>query len=165
MKTFFTKAVVTIWLFALTFSSLGVGVHTLYCHCLERYEVSLFEIDDVCHDSEVGAGSEKNHHRELAACCSSTQTCSSETPNEDCNENSVEVVKADLKFLESKPLKLEIPLSLFQPDFVFSKLNWSLNFRERFQNDLSDAGNPLASRAPPRYFGRFLLNLIQIYRC
>lgn len=75
-----------------------------------------------------------------------------------CTKKTTKFVKADLKFLEFK--KMELPNIAFEavletPFFPIFSTKTAANYA---------ALPTLVDRAPPQYFGRWLLNFIQVYR-
>jgi hypothetical protein len=158
VKNVFKNSIVALWLVAVLVASTGFSLHTTYCFCMNQYDTSLFEKAHAC---------PKTHEDEAATalmhpCCKKAlalkkaQACSEK--QDGCTKKTTTFVKADLKFLELK--KTELPKIAFirdlEPTFlpVFA------------QKTLSNyALIPIvADRAPPQYFGRQLLNFIQVYR-
>lgn len=142
-------------------STMGISVNTLYCFCKGKYEASLFKIDHHCDSIHEGNDAEDPDLADLPPCCKKAMACHKTDAEKDgCTKRDTKLVKADLKFLEIK--KEELPdIQWFIADiaiepraFFYTKnlKNWTLKF-------------DLPTRPPPQYFGRKLLNFIQVYRC
>jgi hypothetical protein len=158
VKNIFKNSIVALWLVAVLVASTGFSLHTTYCFCMNEYETSLFSKKHAClkiHEDEAATA-------HLHPCCKKAlalkkeQVCGKE--QDDCTKKTTTFVKADLKFLEFK--KTELPkiafLSVFEPSLipVFAQ-----------KQVFNYASFPiLADRAPPQYYGRQLLNFIQVYR-
>ena len=157
MKSIFKNITVGFLIVIILISTMGFSVNTMYCLCLGQYEVSLFEIDDNCEK-------EKPIDAELATmppCCQKAMTCPEPVKeHKDCSKHDKKYVKADLKFLEFQ--KTELPKA---PVFdLLVSLHHKFNFTSKI-TFLSEIQPLVADRAPPQYYGRKLLNFIQVYRC
>lgn len=139
-------------------STMGFSINTMYCFCMGEYEVSLFEIDHTCQkeeplDPEIA---------KLPPCCQKAMlACHKPTKeHQGCEKHEKKYLKADLKFLEfsknelPKPPFFAIQPSYQYPFFTTSKVSF-----------ISEIQPKIADRAPPQYYGRKLLNFIQVYRC
>jgi hypothetical protein len=158
VKNVLKNSIVALWLVAVLVASTGFSLHTTYCFCLNQYEISFFETAHACkktHEDDVSTA-------HLHPCCKKAlalkkaKECGEKQGG--CTKTTIKFVKADLKCLEFK--KTALPKIAFisvlepMPDPVFS------------QKQLSNyASIPMiADRAPPQYYGRQLLNFIQVYR-
>jgi hypothetical protein len=152
VKNVFKNSIVTLWLVAVLVASTGFSLHTTYCFCMNQYETSLFETAHACKKTHEDDTSTAHLH----PCCKKAKECGVNQGS--CTKTTTKFVKADLKCLEFK--KTELPkiafVSVLEPLFVpvFPEKNLS-NY----------ASIPMiADRAPPQYYGRQLLNFIQVYR-
>ncbi len=122
-----------------------------------QYKVSLFEIDDTCKKEETL----NSEIAKMPPCCQKAMACH-EPINEHkgCTKHEKKYVKADLKFLEFQ--KIELPKAPVFDVLVSFQHNFYFTSKIAF---LSDIQPLVADRAPPQYYGRKLLNFIQVYRC
>jgi hypothetical protein len=158
VKNVFKNSIVALWLVAVLVASTGFSLHTTYCFCMNQYETSLFETAHACKKTHED-NTETAH---LHPCCKKAlalkkaKECSKNQGG--CTRTTIKFVKADLKCLEFK--KTELPkiafISILESIFVpvFSEKNLS-NYASILM---------IADRAPPQYYGRQLLNFIQVYR-
>ena len=138
-------------------STMGFSVNTMYCLCMDQYKASLFEIDDTCKEEESNA----HEMAQLPPCCQKAMTCHEPIKeHKDCSKHDKKYVKADLKFLEFQ--KNELPKAPVFDVLVSFDYNFYFTSKITF---LSDIQPLVADRAPPQYYGRKLLNFIQVYRC
>ncbi len=153
MKNSIKNSVVGFLIGIVLVASMGFSVNTLYCFCMGQYEVSFFDIEHQCAKQHV--------EEETHACCKKLKAhCSKPTkPDHDCAKKNKKFFKADLKFTELS--KIELPK---QPLFiVFSTFN-TPHYTYSFSKIIPFQAQ-IPTRPPPQYFGRQLLNFIQVYRC
>jgi hypothetical protein len=158
VKNVFKNSIVALWLLAVLVASTGFSVHTTYCFCMNQYESSLFETNHACKKTQVDDASTAHLHDccKKALALKKAKECSEK--KDGCTKTTTKFVKADLKSLEFKKTGLPkmVFVSVLEPTFspVFS------------QKQLSNYASfpTIADRAPPQYFGRALLNFIQVYR-
>ena len=123
-----------------------------------EYEVSLFEIDHKCEKEELI----DPEIAKLSPCCQKAMlACHKPTKeHKGCAKHEKKYLKADLKFLEfSKNEMPKAPVFDIQPSIQHSFYTSS---RVYFISEIQPI---IADRAPPQYYGRKLLNFIQVYRC
>ena len=133
----------------------------MYCLCMGQYEASLFEIDHKCDKEEEKIDPEI---AKMHPCCQKAmmaKACHKEKKeHKGCTKHDKKYFKADLKFLEFDKNKMpkspivEAELVHFEPFTFRSKVNF-----------ISEIQPLVAYRPPPQYYGRKLLNFIQVYRC
>lgn len=158
MKNIIKNSIVALWLVAVLVSSTGFSLHTTYCFCMNQYETSLFITEHACKKSHENDGDRTGLH----ACCKKAlalkkaKECGEKQGG--CTKKTTKFVKADLKFLEFK--KTELPNIIFE---AVLKTPFSLIFSPKMVANYA-ALPILVDRAPPQYFGRWLLNFIQVYR-
>ncbi len=139
-------------------STMGFSVNTLYCYCMGQYEMSLFDIQHHCNKPHNKAKKDDDFIKTLSPCCQKARACSKkEASKEDCTKREKKFFKADLKFLEFQKTELSQPLFVVEKP-VFN--NYSFSYSE-----ILNPKSKIPTRPPPQYFGRFLLNFIQVYRC
>ena len=158
MKKIFKNSIVALWLSAVLVASTGFSVHTTYCFCLNQYETSLFETAHACpktHEDEATT-------TPLHPCCKRALALKNakegNEKKESCTKKTIKFVKVELKSLELKKTALPkiVFIKVLVPTFI------PIFTQKHISNYLSI---PLiADRAPPQYFGRQLLNFIQVYR-
>ena len=158
MKNVFKNSIVALWLVAVLVASTGLSFHTTYCFCLNQYETSIFETAHACKKTHEDDGSTAHLHPccKKALALKKAKEC---TENQGgCTKTTTKFVKADLKCLEFKKTEL--------PKIAFSGVLDSLFLPVFSEKNLSNyASIPMiAERAPPQYYGRQLLNFIQVYR-
>lgn len=157
MKSIFKIITAGFLIVVILISTMGFSVNTMYCLCLGQYEVSLFKIDDKCKKEETVDIEIAN----MPPCCQKVMTCHEPVKeHKDCSKHEKKYVKADLKFLEFQ--KTELPKAPVFDVLVSFYHNFYLTSKITF---LSEIQPLVADRAPPQYYGRKLLNFIQIYRC
>lgn len=123
-----------------------------------EYEVSLFEIDHTCQKEEIL----DPEIAKLPHCCQkATLACHKPAKeHKGCAKQEKKYLKADLKFLEfsknelPKATAFDIQPTLRHLFYTTSKISF-----------VSEIQPKIADRAPPQYYGRKLLNFIQVYRC
>lgn len=158
MKNVFKNSIVALWLVAVLVASTGFSLHTTYCFCMNQYETSLFETAHACKKTHEDDADLANLH----PCCKKAralkraQECGEKQGG--CTKTTVKFVKADLKFLEFKKTALPKMAIISVPTPIFST-----DFSEKLLSNYSSIPK-IADRAPPQYFGRQLLNFIQVYR-
>lgn len=123
-------------------STMGFSINTLYCICTGQYRVSFVEKEDCCK-----VKTEKNN-------------CFNNTCTDGCTKNKkTEFVKADLKYLETTKDNdlphFDMVADATTIDFAFDNGN--------FQKILTTPVE-YPTQPPPKFYGRFLLNFIQVYR-
>ena len=138
-------------------STMGFSVNTMYCLCMGQYKASLFEIDDTCKKEEIL----NPEIAKMPPCCQKAMACHEPVKeHKGCTKHEKKYVKADLKFLEFQ--KNQLPkATVFD---VLVSFNHTFDFTSKI-TFLSDIQPLIADRAPPQYYGRKLLNFIQVYRC
>ena len=157
MKSIFKNITVGFLIVVILISTMGFSVNTMYCFCLGQYEISLFEIHDKCKKEE----SVDSEIAQLPPCCQKAMTCHEPVKqHKDCSKHEKKYVNADLKFLEFQ--KNELPKAPIFDVLVSFQHNFYFTSKVTF---LSDIQPLVADRAPPQYYGRKLLNFIQVYRC
>jgi hypothetical protein len=125
---------------------------------MNQYETSLFETTHACKKTHEDDASTANLHPccKKALALKKAKECGENQRG--CTKTTIKFVKADLKCLEFK--KTELPkitfLSDLQPRFVPV-------FSQKHLSNYASISR-VADRAPPQYFGRQLLNFIQVYR-
>ena len=158
MKNVFKNSIVALWLVAVLVASTGFSLHTTYCFCMNQYETSLFETAHACKKTHEDDASTAHLHPccKKALALKKAQACGEK--QDGCTKKTTTFVKADLKFLEFKKTKL--------PEIAFIRVSLPTFLPVFYQKTLSNyASTPIvADRAPPQYFGRQLLNFIQVYR-
>lgn len=158
MKNSIKNSIIALWLVAVLVSSTGFSLHTTYCFCMNQYETSLFITEHACkkaHEDDANMAG-------LHACCKKAlalkkaKECGEKQGG--CTKKTTKFVKADLKCLEFK--KTELPNIAFE---AVLKMPFLSIFSPKIASNY--AAIPIISdRAPPQYFGRSLLNFIQVYR-
>ena len=140
-------------------STMGFSVNTLYCYCMGQYEMSLFDIQHHCDKPHKKAKEDNDFIKTLPSCCQKAKACfKKEATKEDCTKREKKFFKADLKFLEFQ--KTELP----QPIFVVVEKPLFNNYFFSYSEILNQKPE-IPTRPPPQYFGRFLLNFLQVYCC
>lgn len=140
-------------------STMGFSINTMYCFCIGEYEVSLFEIEHDCEKEVITLDPEI---AKLPPCCQKAMLACHKPSQEHqgCTKHEKKYLKADLKFLEYKknelPKSPDLELIAFIPHHFYTSPKVSF---------LSEIQPIIADRAPPQYYGRKLLNFIQVYRC
>jgi hypothetical protein len=158
MKNIIKNSIVALWLVAVLVSSTGFSLHTTYCFCMNQYETSLFTTEHACQKSHDNDADMVGLH----ACCKKAlalkkaKECGEKQGG--CTKKTTKFVKADLKFLEFK--KTELPNIAFE---AILKTPFFPIFSPKTATNYADFPI-LVDRAPPQYFGRWLLNFIQVYR-
>jgi hypothetical protein len=165
LKKTFQKITVAFWLLTLTVSTMGFNMHLLYCYCTGESEVGFFEIEHHCtaaHGDETGLATHPKF-KNLPACCKKALTCHNpekgKKDKHDCTKKTRKYLKADLKYLEVKKTelpKLELLAILYTPNKPNYTAQTPLILNYKFS---------IPRKPPPQYYGRKLLNFIQVYRC
>ena len=160
LKSVFKNITVGFLIVVMMISTMGFSINTMYCLCMGQYEVSLFEIDHKCTKEEEKLDSEI---AKMHPCCQKAMLAKAgkeKKEHKGCTQHEKKYVKADLKFTElhkTEMLKVATFEALpvcFHTIPVFSKVAF-----------ISEIQPILAYRPPPQYYGRKLLNFIQVYRC
>ncbi len=158
MKSIFKNIIVGFLVIVMLISTMGFSINTMYCFCMGEYEVSLFEINHQCQKEEQL----NPEMAKLPPCCQKMMLACQKTAkkHKGCEKHEKKYLKADLKFLEfsknelSKAPVFDIQPSLQNSFYTSSKVTF-----------ISEIQPKIADRAPPQYYGRKLLNFIQVYRC
>ena len=164
MKNSVKHITITFLIAIVLFSTMGVSVNSVYCFCTGKTEISFVESEHKC-DKEPSASTPlPEGFYDLPSCCQkaiSKAACSKAGQNnQDCTKKTKKYVKADLKFLEIK--KTELPT--IELIAVVSSVSFPTTFSPKF--DLINLQTKTLPRPPPpQYWGRKLLNFIQVYRC
>jgi hypothetical protein len=138
---------------------MGFSVNTLYCFCMNQYEASLFNIEHTCKNA-VDQDDDEDL-KDLSPCCKKALACEKAKKHEEggCTKKEKKFFKADLKYLEIKKSELV--------DIQWVKANvrcTMFNVRPT-KSYIVHQTSYINYRPPPQYFGRNLLNFIQVYRC
>jgi hypothetical protein len=144
-------------------STMGFNANTLYCYCMGQFEMSLFTIEHHCnklHGKVVESEKENEDYvKMLHPCCQKALACAKKKDNKhDCTKREKKFFKADLKFLEFQKTVLPLPLYFIVEKPFFNQKQFCL---AKIKHPKSE----MPVRPPPQYYGRFLLNFIQVYRC
>ena len=143
---------------------MGVSVNSVYCLCTGETKISLVEIEDDCDKKPSESTPLPEGFYNLSACCQKAiikeAYAKMDHNDQDCTKKTKKLFKADLKFLEIKKTELlGIELLAVVPTVPFST-----TFSPKF--DLINLQTEALPRPPPpQYWGRKLLNFIQVYRC
>ena len=158
MKNIVKNSLVALWLVAVLVSSTGFSLHTTYCFCMNQYETSLFTTEHACPKSHEDDADMANLHPccKKALALKKAKECGEKQGG--CTQKTTKFVKADLKCLEFKTTEL--------PNIAFEAVLKSPFYAVFSPKIVANyAALPIiADRAPPQYFGRRLLNFIQVYR-
>jgi hypothetical protein len=138
---------------------MGFSVNTLYCFCMNQHETSLFNIEHTCknavdHDYDEDL-------KDMPLCCKKAMACEKEKKHNEsgCTKKEKKFFKANLKYLEIKKAHL-VDIQCVMP--ILLKKNTSFL---SIKPSISHHTSYINYRPPPQYFGRNLLNFIQVYRC
>lgn len=164
MKNSIKHITITFLIAIVMFSTMGLSVNTVYCLCTGETKISLVDIDDNCDKKPSESTPLPEGFYNLPPCCQSAikkEACSKIGKNDhDCTKKTKKLFKADLKFLEIKKTELpNIELLAVVPLASFPKIFTPIFDRLNLQSEA------LPRPPPPQYFGRKLLNFIQVYRC
>lgn len=159
MKSILKNITVAFLLIVISVSTMGFSVNTLYCFCMNQYEASLFNIEHTCKNAVNHDDNEDL--KDLSPCCKKALACEKVKKHEEggCTKKEKKFFKANLKYLEIKKVEL-VDIQWVMP--IFSKIN------TLFVSTIPHIVNQKSYvnyRPPPQYFGRNLLNFIQVYRC
>ena len=163
MSKNFVKHITVAFLVAIiSISTMGVSVNTLYCLCTGARHASFFDIDHKCEKEPSESVTHSEGFSDLAPCCQKAlKKAACEKHEKDCTKKTKKRIKADLKFLEIK--KTEVPtFELFAEVPVIH--HFSENYALKFEFPTAKS-ETLPRPPPPQYWGRKLLNFIQVYRC
>ncbi len=143
---------------------MGVSVNSMYCFCTGETKISLVEIIDECDKKPSESNALPEGFYNMPPCCQNyikKEVRSKIGHNEhDCTKKLKKLIKADLKFLEIKKTELpNIELLAILPSASFPEIFGSHFDRKNLQSET------LPRPPPPQYFGRKLLNFLQVYRC
>ena len=158
MKNIVKNSIVALWLISVLVASTGFSLHTTYCFCMNQSQTSLFTTEHACQKSHEDDADLSGLH----SCCKKAlalkkaKECNEKQGG--CTKKTTKFVKADLKCLEFK--KTELPSIAFE---AVLKSPFLLLFSPKIATNYV-APLLIADRAPPQYFGRRLLNFIQVYR-
>jgi hypothetical protein len=163
LKSTFKNIAVGFFISIMMISTMGFSVNTLYCYCMGQYEMSLFNIEHHCnkpHGKAVESEKEdEDYVKTFHPCCQKALACAKkEASKDDCTKREKKFFKADLKFLEFQ--KTELPQPLY---FIVEKPFF--NHKRFCIAEIKNPKSQIPVRPPPQYYGRFLLNFIQVYRC
>lgn len=145
-------------------STMGLSANSVYCFCTGETKISLVEIEDDCDKKPSESTPLPEGFSDLPPCCQEAlmkSTCTKVgQSDQDCTKKTKKLFKADLKFLEIK--KTELPgIELLA---VVPTASFPTTFPPKF--DLINLQTEALPRPPPPlYWGRKLLNFIQVYRC
>ena len=158
MKNIVKNSIVALWLVAVLVSSTGFSLHTTYCFCMNQYETSLFTTEHACQKSRESDADMAGLHPccKKALALKKAKECNEKQGG--CTKKTTKFVKADLKCLEFKTT--ELPKIAFE---AVLKTPFLSVFSPKIAANYA-ALPIIADRAPPQYFGRRLLNFIQVYR-
>ena len=158
MKNIVKNSIVALWLVAVLVASTGFSLHTTYCFCMNQYETSLFTTEHACQKSHEDDADMVGLHPccKKALALKKAKECNQKQGG--CTQKTTKFVKADLKCLEFQETELS--------NTVFEAV---LKSPFRFVFSPKTVANYaifpiIADRVPPQYFGRWLLNFIQVYR-
>ncbi len=145
-------------------STMGVSANSVYCFCTGETKISLVEIEDDCDKKPSESTPLPEGFYNMPPCCQEALmklTCTKVGQNDqDCTKKTKKLFKADLKFLEIKKTELpNIELLAVAHMTFFPELFTPKFDRKNLQSET------LPRPPPPQYFGRKLLNFIQVYRC
>ncbi len=164
MKNSIKHIAITFLIAIVMFSTMGLSVNTVYCLCTGETKISLVEIEDNCDKKPSESTPLPKGFYNLPPCCQNAikkAACSKEGKKDhDCTKKTKKIYKADLKFLEIKKTELPtIELLAVTPLASFPEIFTPIFDRLNLQSEA------LPRPPPPQYFGRKLLNFIQVYRC
>ena len=164
MKNSVKHITITFLITIVMLSTMGLSVNTVYCLCTGETKISLVDIEDNCDKEPSESESLPEGFHNLSPCCQNAikkETCSKIGKNDhDCTKKTKKIFKADLKFLEIKKTELPtIELLAVSASASFPKVFVPIFDRLNLQSEA------LPRPPPPQYFGRKLLNFIQVYRC
>jgi hypothetical protein len=138
---------------------MGFSVNTLYCFCKNQYQASLFNIELPCQNAN--AYEEDEDLKDMPPCCKKALACAKEKQHEasGCTKKEKKLFKANLKYLEIKKAQL-IDIQWVKTDvrYLMYDVLPTLSY-------IVHQTSYINYRPPPQYFGRNLLNFIQVYRC
>ena len=147
-------------LIVISISTMGFSVNTLYCFCMNQYEASLFNIEHTCKNAIDHE--EEEDLKDLAPCCKKAMACAKAKQHEDsgCTKKEKKFFKANLKYLEIKKAQL------VDIQWVLTDVRCEMyDVRRLTFTYIEPQISYINYRPPPQYFGRDLLNFIQVYRC
>lgn len=164
MKNSVKHIIVAFLIVIVMISTMGVSANSVYCLCTGETKISLVEIEDDCNKKPSESAPLPEGFSDLPTCCQKgikKEICSKMGHKDhDCTKKTKKLFKADLKFLEIK--KTELPR--FELFAVVPTASFPMTFSPKF--DLINLQKETLPRPPPpQYWGRKLLNFIQVYRC
>jgi hypothetical protein len=126
---------------------------------MNQYEASLFNIEHTCKNAVSHEDDEDL--KDMPPCCKKAMACAKEKQHEEsgCTKKEKKFFKANLKYLEIKKselvdiqwVKTDVRCTTFDVPPTISYIKHQASY--------------INYRPPPQYFGRNLLNFIQVYRC
>jgi hypothetical protein len=159
LKSIFKNITVAFLLIVISVSTMGFSVNTLYCFCMNQYEASLFNIEHTCknavnHDDDEDL-------KDMPPCCKKALACEKAKKHEEggCTKKEKKFFKANLKYLEIKKSEL-VDIQWVMPNVCYEMYDVRPTV-----SYISHQTSYINYRPPPQYFGRDLLNFIQVYRC
>ncbi len=164
MKNSVKHITITFLIAIVMISTMGVSANSVYCLCTGETKISLIEIEDNCDKKPSESTPLPEGFSDLPLCCQKAIKKGSYSKmghnDHDCTKKTKKLFKADLKFLEIK--KTELPnIELLA---VVPAASFSTTSPPKF--DLINLQTEALPRPPPpQYWGRKLLNFIQVYRC
>jgi replication initiation and membrane attachment protein DnaB len=126
---------------------------------MNQYEASLFNIEHTCKNAIDHDDYEDL--KDMPPCCRKAMACEKEKKHKEsgCTKKEKKFFKANLKYLEIKKSEL-VDIQWVMP--FLPKINKGfISTKPSIAHQLSYVNY----RPPPQYFGRNLLNFIQVYRC
>jgi hypothetical protein len=126
---------------------------------MNQYEASLFNIEHTCKNAVDHE--EDEDLKDMPPCCKKAMACEKEKKHKEsgCTKKEKKFFKANLKYLEIKKSEL-VDIQWVMP--FLSKINTPFVSTAPY---VVHQKSYINYRPPPQYFGRHLLNFIQVYRC
>ncbi|MBL7806488.1 MAG: hypothetical protein JNN28_01660 [Saprospiraceae bacterium] len=158
MVSRYVTSVVWIWAVALLSSTAGVSMHQVYCYCVGKTTVSLFEAEDACHMEDFGALVED--------CCKKPESakpkscCEKPSPKEDgCTKKTTLVFKLKTEYEVTHPDFKKLDFGKFgaSPLTYMPELPWRLPVQK--------IGFNRFERPPPPLSGRMICVRHGVFRC
>jgi hypothetical protein len=159
LKSLLKNIAVGFFITIMMISTMGFSVNTLYCYCLGQYEVSLFDIEHHCNKKHNKGDEDDDFVKTLPPCCQKAMAKAKKADaKDDCTKHEKKYFKADLKFLEFQKTQLPQPIYILIENPIFNNYYFAIT-------EIQNPKSQIPTRPPPQYYGRFLLNFIQVYRC
>jgi hypothetical protein len=160
LKSILKNITVAFLLIVISISTMGFSVNTLYCFCMNQYEASLFNIEHTCKNAVSHEDDEAL--KEMPPCCKKAMACAKEKQHAEsgCTKKEKKFFKANLKYLEIKKPEL-VDIQWVKTDVRCLMCD----VRTLYTSYIVHQTSYINYRPPPQYFGRHLLNFIQVYRC